>query len=135
MPVARVLGNRPKCQGPNTINVQFKFFPAGNSGTTPLTIAGDRKMVTSVVRNGTAGEFLVTMADAYRNVMITPSLQLAAAVDQKLQLGTVSNENTSTPLTFIVRCLAVAAASEIAANANNVIHIAIQAVDSSAEEV
>ena len=135
MPVARILGNRPKCQGPNTINVQFKFFPAGNSGTTPLTVAGDRKMVSSVVRNGTAGEFLVTMADAYRNVMITPSLQLAAAADQKMQVGTVSNENTGTPLTFVLRCLAVAAASEIAADANNVVHVLLTAIDSTAEEV
>lgn len=129
------MANRPKCQGPNTLNIQFKFFPAGNSGTTPLTVAGDRKLVSSVVRNGTAGEFLVTMRDNYRNVTILPVLQLAAAADQKLQIGTISNENTSTPLTFIVRCLAIAAASEIAANANNAVHIFMTAVDSSAEEV
>lgn len=134
MPASRIMANGPKTVGPNTLNIQFKFFPAGNSGTTPLTVACDKKLVSSVVRNGTAGEFLVTMVDAYRNVTITPSLQLAAAADQKLQLGTVTNENTSTPLTFVIRTLAVAAASEIAANANNVVHVYMTSIDSSAEE-
>ncbi len=129
------MANRAKCQGPNTLNIQFKFFPAGNSGTTALTVAGDRKMVSSVVRNGSAGEYLVTMADSFRNVMIFAQVQMAAATDLKAQIATISNENTSTPLTFIVRALAVATPTEIAANANNCIHVYMTVVDSAAEEV
>lgn len=130
---SRLMSNRSKCLGPETKDVYFKFFPAG-ALTTNLTVQGDSKLVASVARTATAGEYLVTMADAYRRVMITPTLQLSVAVDQKLQVGTISNEATSTPLTFLIRCLAVAAASDIAANAQNAIHIRLGVIDSSAEE-
>ena len=130
---SRIMPNGPKALGPATKLIYFKFFPNGNS-TANLTVAGNSKLVTSVARTATAGEYLVTMADAYRSVMITPSLQLSASADQKLIVGTVSNEGTSTPLTFQIRCLAIAAASDIAANAQNVIHVRLGVIDSSAEE-
>ncbi len=130
---SRIMNNRPKCLGVNTKIIAFKFFPEGVA-TTALVVQGDSKLVTSVIRTATAGEYTVTMADAYRRVVITPTLQLAAGVDQKLQLGAVTNESTSTPLVFVIRCIAVAAASDIAANANNAIHVQILVNDSSAEE-
>jgi hypothetical protein len=65
------------------------------------------------------GLWTVTLENKYNGLiagMLT--LGLAAAADQKLQFGTVTISSAAAA-TFQIRCVAVAALSQIAADANN----------------
>jgi 23S rRNA U2552 (ribose-2'-O)-methylase RlmE/FtsJ len=126
------LTNRAKCAGPNTITSWFKFFPNGTS-TAALTVQGDTGQVASVIRTGTAGTFTVTMNDAYRRVIIRPVVQHVTAADLVAQLGVISNQGTSTPLSFVVRVLAGATPTDITANADSAVHIEFTSINSNVD--
>lgn len=96
---------------PNTQRISGRFFPAGTGAPTGLKGRG----IASVTRTG-VGAYLVTLADKWGDLTsFNLGLQLHAAADVKLQLGDVD----LVAKTIVIRALAVAAAVEIAANANS----------------
>ena len=91
--------------------LQGSFLPAGAGAPTGVTGSG----VVSVTRSS-AGLYLVTIAHVWPELLgVDLTLQLNAATDLKLQLGVVN----LAAKTVEIRCLAVATATDIAANANN----------------
>ena len=97
--------------------LHIRFFPAGAGA--PTYAAQDSKGVASIVRNS-AGEWLVTLQDTYKRLLSAQAtIQMAAATDLVPQIATVANLASALPVTVIVRALAVAAPTDIAANANN----------------
>src|SRR6187549_2538530 len=107
---------------PRMLNI--RFFPAGTSN--PTTTAQDIKGVASIVRNGTAGEWLITLQDSYKRLLSAQAtIQMATATDLVPQIATVSNLGTTSPVTLIVRANAVATPTDIAANANNSISLSL----------
>ncbi len=105
---------------PRTLNITF--FPAGTSN--PTTNAQDIKGVASIVRNGGAGEWLITLQDTYKRLIrASGTIQMASATDLNLQVATVANVGTTSAVTVIVRALAGATPTDIAANANNSISV------------
>jgi len=127
---SRIMPDNPKVMGPETKMINFQFFPQGNS-VAALPLKGDVELVTSVIRTGNAGEFTVTLADAYVKVLaITLQTQLNAFTNIDPQLGPISNAGTSTPLSFIVRTHATGVGTDIAANANNAVHVSMVLRDS-----
>ncbi len=122
--------------GPKIKEIEFTFFPQGSS-TTPLTRAnGFLKTdggVANVTRTGTAGTFLVTLDNSYRDVIgHQGTVRLNAAADLKVAFGAFSNLGTSSPVTFTVYLLAVATPTDLAANTNNAVSCLIRFSDSSA---
>lgn len=104
--------------------LHIRFFPAGASN--PTTTAQDIKGVASIVRNGTAGEWLITLQDTFKRLLSAQAtIQMATATDLVPQIATVSNLGSALPVTLIVRALAVATPTDIAANANNSIMLSI----------
>lgn len=126
------LNNRAKCAGPNTITSWFKFFPNGTS-TAALTVEGDKGQVASVVRTATAGTFTVTMNDAYRRVVIVPVVQHVTAADLVAQVGVISNQATSTALSFTIRVLAGATPTDITADANSCVMVYFASINSNTD--
>lgn len=116
--------------------IVFRFFPNGSS-TSALTLRDPDGFVASVIRSATAGKFTVTMRDAYYRVInITPTVQLAGdTTDLTAQWGTVSNEGTSTALSFVVRLLAGATNTDMASDPNNSVGITLEVEDSAAARV
>jgi len=121
--------------------IVFRFFPQGSS-TTPLTTAAGTLRdpsgyVANVTRTATAGKFLVTMVDPYYKVIsIDPTTQLAGdTTDLSVQWGTVSNEGTSTPLTFVIRLLTGATNTDMAADPNNSVSVSLDIEESAAAGV
>ena len=110
--------------------IDLTFFPQGASNTAYTVAAGTLvggKGVASVVRNGSAGEYLITLQDSYKRLLSKyGSIQMAAATDLNLQFATIANLGSSTAaVTVIVRALAGATPTEIAANANNSISVTL----------
>jgi len=98
--------------------LNIRFFPAGASN--PTTTAQDIKGVASIVRNGTAGEWLITLQDSYKRLLSAQAtIQMATAMDLVPQIATVSNLGTTSAVTLLVRANAVATPTDIAANANH----------------
>ena len=107
---------------PKMLNI--RFFPAGASN--PTTSAQDIKGVASIVRNGTAGVWLITLQDSYKRLLSAQAtIQMSTATDLVPQIGDVANLGTATPVTLIVRANAVATPTDIAANANNSISLSL----------
>lgn len=78
--------------------------------------------VTSVTRSGVAGAFdVATTFKGFRVVGAKVQVQLAAANTSLTgQLGSVSNEGSvTTPISFVVRLLAGATATDMSSNTNN----------------
>jgi hypothetical protein len=119
----------------------FRFFPQGTSQTPLTTAAGTLRdpggVVANVTRTSTAGKFLVTMVDPYYRVIdVRPSVQLNGdTTDLTAQWGAVTNEGTALPLQFVVRLLAGATNTDMAANANNSVSVTLEVEDSSAAGV
>lgn len=104
--------------------LHITFFPAGTGN--PTTTARDIKGVASIVRNGTAGEWLITLQDTYKRLVSkTGSIQMAASTDLTFQFATIANVGTTTAPTILVRALAVATPTDIAADANNSISVSL----------
>lgn len=114
---------------PRELNI--RFFPAGTGN--PTTTAQDVKGVASIVRNGGAGEWLITLQDTYKRLIrATGSIQMASATDLTFQVATVANVGTTSAVTVIVRALAGATPTDIAANANNSVFVTLVFDDSDA---
>ncbi len=107
---------------PRIFNI--RFFPAGTGN--PTTTAQDIKGVASIVRNGTAGVWLITMQDSFKRLLSAQAtIQMSTATDLVPQIGDMSNLGTTTPVTLIVRANAAATPTDIAANANNSISLTL----------
>jgi hypothetical protein len=119
----------PQTQAPPTLArkprmLNFRFFPAGAGN--PTTTAQDVKGVASIVRNGTAGEWLITLQDTYKRLLSAQAtIQMATATDLVPQFSTISNVGTTSAVTLLLRANAVATPTDIAANANNSISVTL----------
>ena len=112
---------------PYTLNITF--YPDGTSN--PTYSAQDTKGVASLVRNGTAGEWLITLQDTYKRLVSKlGSIQMATAADLTFQFATIANVGTASNVTVLVRALAVATATDIAADANNSVSVQLNFDDS-----
>lgn len=106
--------------------IHATFFPQGTSN--PTFTAANCKGVASIVRNGGAGEWLITLQDCYKRLLSKyGSIQLASAADLNLQFATIANLGSSTnaPVTVLVRALAGATPTDISANANNSVSVTL----------
>ncbi len=94
------------------------FAPNGSSAI----VASSRKGLGWSVAYTSTGLYTITFSDTFASlVSFTCDLQLAAAADSFLQMGTLVN--TSTPVVQIRNWdISGAAVADIAANANNRIH-------------
>ncbi len=107
---------------PRSLNL--RFFPAGTGN--PTTTAQDVKGVSSIVRNGTAGEWLITLQDSYKRLLSAQAtIQMATATDLVPQFATIANVGTTSPVTLILRANTGATPTDIAANANNSIFVSL----------
>ena len=114
----------PKTLDRKVYELNLTFFPAGTSN--PTFTAANCKGVASIVRNGGAGEWLITLSDTYKRLIKrSGSIQMASATDLSLQFATIANVGGTTPPTIIVRALAGATPTDIAANANNSIALSL----------
>lgn len=108
---------------PAHADVAFSFAPAGTGA--PTSVEG--KGVSTVTRTG-VGTFLVTLQDAWNAlVAATGTLQLSAAADSVVQFGDYS----ASAKTLVVRVLTAGAAADVAANANNRVHVSLTLRNSS----
>lgn len=109
--------------------INLTFYPQGTSNTAYTVAAGTLaggKGVASVARNASAGEFLITLQDPYKRLLSRyGSVQMAAATDLHLQFATIANLGTSSNVTVLVRTLAGATPTDIAANANNSVSVTL----------
>jgi hypothetical protein len=119
----------PKTLDRKVYELNVVFYPQGTSNTAYTVAAGTMvggKGVASVVRNGSAGEWLITLQDSYKRLLKRGgSIQMAAATDLSLQFATIANVGTTSAPTILVRALAGATPTDIAANANNSISISL----------
>jgi len=126
MPAPNGIFNLPRVGGREIRTLRFRFFPNGTN-TTAMTTASGRLYdyggcITDVTRSGVAGSFTVnTTFKGYRVTGGKVTVQLSAAnTDLCGQLGAISNEGSvTTPLSFVVRLLAGATATDMSANTNN----------------
>lgn len=115
----------PKCQGNKHVILSFQLVPNGTS--TPTLGEGAASYVRSVARTG-VGVYTVTLSDKYAalvSAQVTYQLNAAAAT-----LGIVTGAanggvvaGTAVTLTTMTEAAGTFAAADIAANANNRIHV------------
>ncbi len=109
--------------------INLTFYPQGTSNTAYTVAAGTLvggKGVASVARNASAGEWLITMGDPYKRLLSRyGSIQMAAATDLQLQFATIANLGSTSSPTILVRALAGATPTDIAANANNSVSVTL----------
>jgi hypothetical protein len=118
LPAFMCLSRKPK-------ELNIRFFPAGAAN--PTYSAQDTKGVASIVRNGAAGVWLVTLQDSYKRLLSAQAtIQMTTATDLVPQIGDVANLATTSAVTLIVRANAVATPTDIAANANNSITLTLK---------
>jgi hypothetical protein len=104
--------------------LNIRFFPAGTGN--PTTTAQDIKGVASIVRNGTAGEWLITLQDSYKRLLSAQAtIQMASATDLVPQFAAIANVGTTSPVTLLLRANAGATPTDIAANANNSVSVTL----------
>ncbi|HEY5955555.1 MAG TPA: hypothetical protein VIV60_03335 [Polyangiaceae bacterium] len=119
----------PKTLDRKVYEINLTFLPQGTSNTAYTVAAGTLvggKGVASVVRNATAGEWLITLQDTYARLLSKyGSIQMASATDLTLQFATIANVGTATAPTILVRALAGATPTDIAANANNSVSVTL----------
>lgn len=105
-------------QGTQHVNLNFSFAPAGAGA--PVVGEGCAGYVASITRTG-AGAFLITLVDKYAAcVSAEAGLQLNAVADLKCQFGAIDVVSAKT---LALNVLAVATPTDIAANANNKVHV------------
>jgi hypothetical protein len=120
--------------------IDLRFWP-NNTSTTTLTrvsatadaTAGgfmDAGGVASVTRTSNAGEFTVVLEKGYQRVLsATATVQKDTAADLVAQVGTFTNEGTpASAFTFLVRLLAGATGTDLAADVDNSVsvHLVLQ---------
>lgn len=121
-----VLGN-----GVMRRSISFTFYPNGVSNAAlPIddpagpTASAD---VASVVRNATAGEYLITMQYPVQRVLSrTADVQLAAVANLDTQYATQGNVGTGTPATFLLRTHATGVPTDIAQGAQNSVSVHLE---------
>jgi hypothetical protein len=100
------------------VMLQGSFAPAGTGA--PTTVRGKGF---SVARTS-AGLFTVTLQDKYQHLISGDiQIQLATGADLKGQFGAI---DVSSAKTVQIRVLAVAVATDIAADANNRVHFSLK---------
>ncbi len=109
-------------------DINLTFFPAGTSN--PTFTASACKGVATIVRNGGAGEWLITLQDTYKRLLSKyGSIQMASATDLTFQFATIANVGSASAPTILVRALAGATPTDIAANANNSVSVTLRFSD------
>lgn len=110
--------------------IRFGFRP--NSTSNPTVVRDPFDFVDTIVCNQ-AGRWTVTLKDAYK-FLVGAQIQfrIVSAADLVPQLSTVLNENSATPLSFIIRALAGATETDIASNADNWIYVTLEFEDTDA---
>lgn len=109
--------------GRDYVDLDMSFAPNGASAVAATSIRG--KGVYSVARDS-AGVFTITFTSDYvALVSSTATLQLASADDKYVQLGTFTAGTSSARATLVVRVwdASGAAATDVAADANNRVHV------------
>lgn len=95
--------------------VEGRFFPQGTGQPTQ----GSGQGQFTVTRSG-VGTFLITFAEKYARLSSYEcAIQHTTAVDLKGQFGDFTAATATTPATIVFRLVAVAAATDMAANANS----------------
>lgn len=123
------MAQRTWLESPQTLDrkvhaVSMTFFPQGTSD--PTFTASACKGVASIVRNGGAGEWLITLQDTHKRLLSKwGSIQMASATDLTFQFATIANVGTTSAVTVLVRALAGATPTDIAANANNSVSVTL----------
>lgn len=116
--------------------INLTFYPQGTSNTAYTVAAGTLvggKGVASVLRNSSAGEYLITLQDTYARLLSKyGSIQMASATDLNLQFATIANVGTASAPTILVRALAGATPTDIAADANNSVSVTLTFSDATA---
>ena len=98
--------------------ISLSFAPAGTGAPTDVKGRG----VTSVVRDS-AGKFTITLKDKFLELMgLNVVIAMTAVADLKPQLGAV---DVVTAKTVVLNILAVATATDIAANAANRVYVTL----------
>lgn len=104
------------------VTVKGTFFPAGAGN--PTGVLGSAEY--TVVRNGSAGEWKITFTEAYAQKLAeSASIGMAAATDLKPQFSTFTPATPGVAATILLRALAVATPTDIAANAQNRVSFSI----------
>lgn len=109
---------RNTVESPHKSEIRLAGGFAPNGASNPVTVYGN--WIQSVVRDGGAGIFLVTLKPDFRNMRNkgkSASLQLSAVADSKVVLGPYS----ASAGTLRVWTVTGAAAADIAANADNIV--------------
>jgi hypothetical protein len=126
MPAPNGIFNKPFVGGRAIRTLRFRFFPNGTNTTAMTKAAGTLYdyggCITDVTRSSVAGSFTVnTTFTGYRVVGGKVQVQLSAANTSLTgQLGDISNQGSvTTPLSFVVRLLAGATATDMSSNTNN----------------
>lgn len=114
-----------RASGRDYVDVDCSFAPNGSSAVDATSIRG--KGIYSVARNS-AGNFTVTFTADYAALVDgQATLQLASGDDKMVQLGTFTAGTSSARPTLVVRVWDISGAAEtdVSANANNRIHLAL----------
>ena len=110
-----------RCYGRQYVVVFAVFYPQATSA--PTLAANQSRGVASVARSA-AGRFLLTLDDPHHHLVAAiATTQLATAADMQAQIGTISNLGSSSATTVVVRTIAGATETDIAANANNSVSV------------
>jgi len=120
MPAATYSQNldHPWVRGKEIVFIKGSFAPNGSSQPDTSAFLGGH--IATVLRNS-AGNWTVTLKDKIKVIEAEiPGLRfVTASTDLKVQFGAFSNVGTATAVSFIMRSLAVATETDIAANADN----------------
>ena len=104
------------------------FYPQNTSA--PTVNENQTRGVSSIARTG-AGVFLITLKHPYKRLVSKEcSVQLSTAADLKAQFGDISNVGTSSAVTVVLRLIAVATETDMAADANNSVSFTLAFADS-----
>ncbi len=112
--------------GKRRVRISGRFFPNGSSAITNSSNQGKYGWTVAYTSTG-----LYTLTINRRWLKLVPlalSLQLATAADKKLQWGTFTANDSAGTWSVQIRCIAIAALADIAADANNSIGFELEAV-------
>ena len=128
--MASAILDTPQAHGKQLKTVYGTFYPQGTSA--PTVNANQTRGVSSITRTA-AGTFLITLKHPYlRLVDKQATVQHTTAVDLVPQFGDIANVGSSSAVTLVLRLVAVATATDMAANANNSVSFKLTFSDSGA---
>jgi hypothetical protein len=106
-------------------DIDLTFYPNG-TGTPTFVGQGVESVVFS-----TTGTFLITLQDGYYQLWSKfATVQRSTAADLVAQFGDISNLGTGNPVTVVVRLLAGATPTNLAADPNNSVSVKLSFNDS-----